>query len=130
MTENTEQNRYKISFNGTQYLAEEFTSKAQIKQFIDSLKMPTTYPFNVGKIIDPQLELFKYEKSLGEAVLFELITTLSGTGKGRANVTEEMARRVGKLVLEKVIPEIKIDTLVEELVRKVASFKVGDEIQL
>lgn len=123
-----EYKKYKISFNGIQYLNEEFTSKEQIEAFIKGLKLPDNMPFNVGRIVDPKLELFKYEKSLGEALLLELVQSLTENSRGRANIDEARAREVGKLILAKVIPEIQLDTLVEEIVRKVASFKVGDQI--
>ena len=131
MTENkVDQNKYKISFNGKQYLAEEFTTKEQMQQFINGLKLPDTLPFNIGRVVDPKQELFKYEKNLGEALLQELIQSLTENSRGRANIDEATARQVGKLILTKVLPEIRVETLVEEIVRKVASFKVGDNITL
>src|SRR5574343_756619 len=97
-------NRYKIAFDGNRWLKEEFYTKDQIIDYISNFNFKPEMLVNIGYVVDPARELKRHFQTIGKNCLQDMATFVNPNGK--YNITEEINVKVGKLILEKVIPEI------------------------
>lgn len=125
--------RFKICFNGKDYLNNEFLTKEQIVEFVKRLMLPDGQDYRIGEILNPRKELTKYSKLLGESLLTEFVSCLPKNNNVPNIIpkfNEAECVRIGNLILTEILPEVQIENMVEESIKPIGVFKTGQNINI
>lgn len=118
--------RLRISFDGTNYITQEFFSKEQIIAYIKTISLPVDMSVHIGYVVDANRELERHVTSIGKDALQSMTSWITQGSIPMPAYTDAVFREVGKVIIENVSQKVDFSTLTSDIVRRIGSPKIKD----